>query len=193
MEGKLAVSERQLVNFWEKKQMTLVLYPELFWSWCTGLGSQTQTPKCSKVLISGVSFCQHSLLQSQESDVLSYSECKIAKNFQGFTPGPHWGGLIALPQTPWLHNGFSHCYASQKTGTPQKLLDMALDLEEYSQRPCLIDPGVKKEKKKGNMGRTWQKPSLINWNTQRRTENQCRQTAQNRTLSTQYQYTTCDC
>ena len=31
-------------------------YPELFWSWYTCLGSQTQTPKCSKVLISGVSF-----------------------------------------------------------------------------------------------------------------------------------------
>ena len=30
------------------------------------------------------------------------------------------------------------------------------------------------------------------WNTQRRTENQYRQIAQNWTLSTQYQYTTCD-
>ena len=94
-------------------------YPELFWSQYTSLGSQTQTPKHSKVLISGVSFCQCSLLQSQESNVLSYVECKIAKNFQGFTPGLHWGELTAIPQTPQLHNGFSPRYAHQKTGTPQ--------------------------------------------------------------------------
>ena len=84
---------------WEKGTRA-VPYPELF-----------QTPKRSKVLISGVSFRQRSLLQSQESDVLSYSECKIAKNFQGFAPGPHWGGLTAPPQTPRLHNGFSPRYA----------------------------------------------------------------------------------
>ena len=101
-------------------------YPELFQSWYTGLGSQTQTPKHSKVLISDVSFCQRSLSQSQESDVLSYSECEIAKNFQGITPGPHWGGLTAPPQTPRLHKGFSPCYACRKTNTPQKLLDTAL-------------------------------------------------------------------
>ena len=101
-------------------------YPELFWSQYTGLGSQTQTPKCSKVLISGVSFCQHSLSRSQESDVLSYSKGKIAKDFQGFAPGPHWGGLTAPPQTPRLHNGFSPRYACWKTGTPQKLLDTAM-------------------------------------------------------------------
>ena len=61
-----------------------------------------------------------------ESHVLSYSERKIAKNFQGFTLGPHWGGLTAPTQTPQLHNGFSPRYACQKTGTPKKLLDMAL-------------------------------------------------------------------
>ena len=77
-----------------------VPYPELFWSWYTSLGSQTQTLKHSKVLISAVSFPQHSLSQSQESNVLSYSEYKIAKNFQGFAPVPHWGGLTALPQFP---------------------------------------------------------------------------------------------
>ena len=111
--------------------MLTVPYPELFWSLYTSLGSQTQTPKRSKVLISGVSFGQHSLSQSQESNVLSYSECKIAKNFQGFTPGPHWGGPTALPQTPQLHNSFSHHYTCQKTGTPQKLLDTAL-INKYS-------------------------------------------------------------
>ena len=95
-----------------------VSYPELFWSQYTGLGSQTQTPKCSKVLISGVSFHQRFLSQSQESDVLSYSERKIAKNFQGFAPVP--------PQTPQLHNGFSPHYIRWKTGIPKKLLDTAL-------------------------------------------------------------------
>ena len=87
-----------------KALINSVPYPELFWSQYTSLGSQTQTPKCSKVLISGVSFRQCSLLQSQESDVLSYSDCKIAKHFQGFAPGPHWRGLTAPPQTPWLHS-----------------------------------------------------------------------------------------
>ena len=92
----------------------------------TPLGSQTPTPKRSKVLISGVSFRKRSLSQSQKSDVLSYSEPKIAKNFQGFATGPHWGGLRALPQTPRLHNGFSPHYTRWKTGTPKKLLDTAL-------------------------------------------------------------------
>ena len=62
-----------------------------------------------------------SLSQSQESNVLSHSECKIATNFQGFVPGPCWGGLTALPQTPWLYKGFSPCYACQKTSTPPKI------------------------------------------------------------------------
>ena len=105
--------------------------PELFWSRYNGLGSQTQTPKCSKKLISGVSFRQRSLSQSQEGDVLSYSECKIAKNFQGFTPGPHWGGLTVLPQTPRLNNSFSPRYARWKTHAPKKLLDVALFSSEW--------------------------------------------------------------
>ena len=98
-----------------------VLYPELFWSQYTGLGFQTQTLKCSKVLISGVSFRQCSLSQNQESDVLSYSEHKIAKNFQGFTPGPHWGGLTALPQTPQLHNSFFSMLHLLKNQHAQKI------------------------------------------------------------------------
>ena len=108
--------------------LSAVPYPELFWSQYTGLGSQTQTSKRSKVLISGVSLHQCSLSQSQESDVLSYSECKVAKNFQGFTPGLHWGELTALTQTPRLHKGFSSHYARRKTGNPKKLLDTALVL-----------------------------------------------------------------
>ena len=31
---------------------------------------------------------------SHESDVFSYSECKIAKNFRRFAPGPHSGGFF---------------------------------------------------------------------------------------------------
>ena len=119
---------------WVVRLSTLsVLYPELFWSWYTGLRSQTQTLKCSKVLISGVTFCQCSLLQSQESNVLSYSECKIAKNFQGFAPGPLWGGLTVLPQTPRLHNGFSPCYTHWKNWHPQKIAGNATDYTQVVQ------------------------------------------------------------
>ena len=52
------------------------------------------------VLISGVSFRHCSLSQSCESNVLNYSECKIAKIFQGFVPGPHWGGIRLSPLLP---------------------------------------------------------------------------------------------
>ena len=72
-----------------------------------------------RVLISGVSFRQRSLSQRQESDVLSYSERKIAKNFQGFAPGPHWEELTASPQTPRQHNGFSPRYACRKPAPPK--------------------------------------------------------------------------
>ena len=119
-------------------------YPELFWSRYTGLGSQTQTPKRSKVLISGVSFRQHFLSQSQESDALSYSECKIAKNFQGFALGPHWGGRTVPPQTPWLRNGFSPRYARWKTGTPKQLLDTARVKECFNLYNCPLYPAAKK-------------------------------------------------
>ena len=54
--------------------------------------------------------------------VLSYSEFKLAKVFQ------HWGGLTALPppDSPAAQWFFSPRYARRKTGTPKKLLDMAL-------------------------------------------------------------------
>ena len=65
-----------------------VPYPELFWTRHTGLGSQTQSPKLSNVLMSGASFRHRSLSQSHENDVLSNSECKIAKNFRAVAPGP---------------------------------------------------------------------------------------------------------
>ena len=106
---------------WEElTRGSAVPYPELFWSWYTGSGSQAQTPKLWKVLISGVSFRHHSLSQSHESEVLSYSGFKIAKIFQGFAPRPHWRRLTAPPpRLPQLHNGFSPHYARRKTGTPK--------------------------------------------------------------------------
>ena len=73
-------------------------------NWYTDLGSQTQTSELSKVLISGVTFHHCWLLQSHKSNVLSYSECKIAKILWGFAPELHWGGLTAtpLPRLPRL-------------------------------------------------------------------------------------------
>ena len=53
--------------------------------------------------------------------VLSYSECKIGKIFQGFTPGPHWRGLSAPPPPPRLPS----CTVVFLLGTlqhPKKLL-----------------------------------------------------------------------
>ena len=57
---------------------------------------------------------------TNESDVLNYSACEIAKIFWVFAPGLHRGGLTMLPQTPQLYNGFSPCYSRQKTSIPKK-------------------------------------------------------------------------
>ena len=108
-----------------------VPYPELFWRWYTGLGSQIQPPKCSKVLISGVNFCQRSLSQSQESNVLSYSERKIAKKFPGFRPRTPLGRAYSAAPDSRLPNGFSPRYT--RRGTPincwiQHCLDLAVYL-----------------------------------------------------------------
>ena len=54
---QLQIFNSSKYHCWKKPT---VPYPELFWSWYTSLGSQAQTPKCSKVLISGVSFHQRS-------------------------------------------------------------------------------------------------------------------------------------
>ena len=97
-----------------------MLYPELFRSPYTGLRSQTQTPKLSKVLIPGVSFRHHWLSQSQESDILSYSECKKAKLFLGFALGSHWGGLTTPLDSPVAQQFFSSLRSS-KNQHPQKI------------------------------------------------------------------------
>ena len=79
-------------------------------------------PPNAQVLISGISFCQCSLLQSQESDVLIYSEHKIAKNFQSFAPGP-WTPLgraySAAPDSPAAQQFFSLLHLSKNWNSPK--------------------------------------------------------------------------
>ena len=103
-----------------------VLYPELFWSWYTCLGSQTQTPKLSKVLISGLSFRHHSLLPSHNSNVLSLFRMQNSQNFLRLCPWTPPGRAYRAPQNTQLYNEFSPSYTRRKTSTPQKLLDTAL-------------------------------------------------------------------
>ena len=101
--------------------LSSVPYPELFWSQYTGLGSQTQTSKRSKVLISGVSLHQCSLSQSQESDVLSYSERKIAKKFPGFHPWTPLGRAYSTAPDSPAAQGFFFSLHSTKNWQPQKI------------------------------------------------------------------------
>ena len=103
-----------------------VPYPELLWSRYSSLGSQTQTPKLSKVLISGVSFHHRSLSQSHKSNVLSYSECKIANIFQGFTPERHWGRLTVPPRLTNCTTFFSSL-SLLKNRHPQKIAGYSTD------------------------------------------------------------------
>ena len=67
-----------------------VLYTGLFSSQYTSLGYRTQTPNLSKVQNDNSSknrqMTFHALVPQCALSVLSYSECKIAKIFQGFSP-----------------------------------------------------------------------------------------------------------
>ena len=76
------------------RQIIAVPYLEPFWSQYTALGSQTQA-RTLKRAKNNSSRNRQMTIQSHESNVLSYSECRIANVFWGFSPGPHWGGLIA--------------------------------------------------------------------------------------------------
>ena len=49
----------------------------------------------------------HTLVLQCGLSVLSYSECKIAKMFWDFAPGPHWGGLTAPPDSPAAQRFYS--------------------------------------------------------------------------------------
>ena len=42
----------------------------------------------------------HALVPRYALSGLCYSECKTAKVFRGFTPGPQWGKLTVPPQLP---------------------------------------------------------------------------------------------
>ena len=42
----------------------------------------------------------HTLVPRYALSGLCYSECKTAKVFRGFTPGPQWGKLTVPPQLP---------------------------------------------------------------------------------------------
>ena len=79
-------------------------------------------PPKAQVLISGISFRQCSLLQSQESNVLIYPEHKIAKNFQSFAPGP-WTPLgraySAAPDSPAAQQFFSLLRSSKNRHPPK--------------------------------------------------------------------------
>ena len=79
--------------------------------------SNPQTLK--SVEISGVSFHHCSLLQNHKSDVFSYSESKIVKVFQGFAPGPHWGGLTGPPRLPSCTTVFLLVMLFEKPAGPQ--------------------------------------------------------------------------
>ena len=100
-----------------------VPYPELFWSWYTGLGSQTQIPKCSKVLISGVSFCQRSLSREQCFELF---RTQNSQKVPGFCPWTPLGRAYSTtPDSPAAQQFFSSLRLL-KNWHPQKLLDMAL-------------------------------------------------------------------
>ena len=74
-------------------------------------------PPNAQVLISGISFRQCSLLQSQESDVLIYSEHKIAKNFCPWTPLGR--AYSAAPDSPAAQQFFSLLRLSKNWNSPK--------------------------------------------------------------------------
>ena len=56
---------------------------------------------------------------SHESNVLSYSECKIAKIFWGFALGPHWRWLTVPPRLPSCTTVFLLATLMEKLGPPK--------------------------------------------------------------------------
>ena len=118
----------EIIQATESSQKTFsVPYPELFWSRYTVLGSQTQTPKLSKVLISGISFRHHSLSQSQWEQCFELFRMQNSQNFPVLCPWTPLRRAYSAPfhQTPQMHNGFSPCYACRKTGTLKKLMSFS--------------------------------------------------------------------
>ena len=62
-----------------------------------------------------------SLSQSQESNVLSHSECKIATNFQGFVLDPVGEGLLHCPKLPGCIKVFLLATLVKKPAPPPKI------------------------------------------------------------------------
>ena len=85
-------------------------------------GISNSDPKLSKVLISGVSFCHCSLSQSHESNVLSYSECKIAEKFSGLCPLTPLGRAYSTPspRLPSCTTVFLLAMLLEKPAPPKK-------------------------------------------------------------------------
>ena len=61
----------------------------------------------------------HALAPQCALSVLSYSEYKIAKMFQGFSPGYHWGGLTAPRRPASCTTGFVLAMLVEKRTFPK--------------------------------------------------------------------------
>ena len=149
MEKQKAV-EYEAETLWIQQQV-VVLYQKLFWSWYPGLGSQTQTSKLSKVLISGVSFCNCSLSQSHESNVLSYPECKIAENFSGFCPLTPLGRTYSTqpppPRDSPAAQRFFPLLCSSKNQHPQKTTEYSTEWQKLRLVPRFWRSSMRKVKR----------------------------------------------
>ena len=97
-----------------------VPYLAVFSSRYTVLGCQTQTPEFS------VRFCHRLFLQSHESNVLSCSECIIAKIFRNLAPAPHWGEFPSPPDSLAAQWFYSSLHSLKSQQHLKKLLDAAL-------------------------------------------------------------------
>ena len=61
----------------------------------------------------------HALAPQCDLSVLSYSKYKIAKMFQGFSPGYHWGGLTAPHRPASCTTGFVLAMLVEKRTFPK--------------------------------------------------------------------------
>ena len=104
-----------------------VAYPELFWSQYTGLGSQTQTPKLSKVQKLIHLKIDNDRHWATKAMLLGIQNAKTAKICRGFTPGPHWGEFTVPPRLPSCKMGFLLIMLLEKPA-PKKMVRYSIDL-----------------------------------------------------------------
>ena len=126
-----------------------VPYPKLFWSWYTSLGSQTQTPKLSKLK----KLINIKQTNDRSCDVLHYSECKIAKTFKGWGGGGwEWGRSTRedsqLTLTPQLCTIFFLATLNENRH-PQKIAGYSTDMV------VLIGVCLVKQIHKTTIGQIW--------------------------------------